>query len=137
MPTLFVLSISAVGGWKGPGQAHEAPVYDFDQSKLISECLQKADEVSRSACCRLGIVAGPVEQRLDMWTGMTHLGALLKIFPPGDRIDWMPAAKFSKILLEILASASHNSNEDDFLTLTEEREEALTSYTKTYYVVNL
>ena len=42
----------------------------YGQSKLIAECLlDKASEISgvRSAVCRVGIVAGPVEKELGMW----------------------------------------------------------------------
>ena len=56
----------------------EEPIYDlgvasqigYGQSKLISECLlDRAMKTSgvRSACCRVGIVAGPVEKKLGMW----------------------------------------------------------------------
>lgn len=71
-------SVAAVGGWTGSGEVPEAPIHDLDmaantgygQSKLIAECLlDKAAEISgvRSACCRVGIVAGPIEQQLGMW----------------------------------------------------------------------
>lgn len=67
-----------MGAWKDPCNVPEEPIYDlsvasnigYGQSKLISECLlDKAAEISgvRSACCRVGIVAGPVEKRLGMW----------------------------------------------------------------------
>ena len=42
----------------------------YGQSKLISECLlDQAAKISgvRSACCRVGIVAGPVEKRAGLW----------------------------------------------------------------------
>ena len=67
-----------MGAWKGHGNVPEEPIYNlnvasnigYGQSKLISECLlDKAAEISgvRSAYCRVGIVAGPVEKRLGMW----------------------------------------------------------------------
>lgn len=75
---LFISSVSAVGAWKVHGKVPEEPIYDlnvasnmgYGQSKLISECLlDKAAEISGvpSACCRVGIVAGPVEKRLGIW----------------------------------------------------------------------
>lgn len=75
---LFVSSVSAVGNWKGRSSVPEEPIYDltmaskmgYGQSKLISECLlDQASRISgaRSACCRVGIVAGPVEKRMGVW----------------------------------------------------------------------
>ena len=75
---LFVSSVASVGEWKGSSQVPEAPINDltaaanmgYGQSKLIAEnLLNKASEISgvRSAICRVGIVAGPVEQELGMW----------------------------------------------------------------------
>lgn len=71
-------SIAAVGGWNGPSSVPEAPIEDltaaaptgYGQSKLVAESLlNKAAKISgvRSACCRVGIVAGPIEQQLGMW----------------------------------------------------------------------
>ena len=75
---MFVSSVSAVGSWSGPGSAPEEAIHDmsaaapmgYGRSKLVAECL--LDEAARvsgvqSACCRVGIVAGPVESRLGMW----------------------------------------------------------------------
>ena len=67
-----------MGAWTGRGTVPEEPIYNFDvagelgygQSKLISECLlDQAAKISgvRSACCRVGIVAGPVEKKLGLW----------------------------------------------------------------------
>lgn len=75
---MFISSIAAVDGYSGPGSVPEAPVQDltaaskigYGQSKLIAECLlDKAAEISgvRSAVCRVGIVAGPVESQLGKW----------------------------------------------------------------------
>jgi len=75
---LFVSSIAAVGGYKGPGQVPESIIHDmtaaapmgYGQSKLIAECLlDMAAEISgvRTAVARVGIVAGPVEQQLGKW----------------------------------------------------------------------
>ena len=75
---LFVSSVAAVGGWNDSGKVPEQPFHDmnvasgigYGQSKLMSECLlDKATKISgvRSACCRVGIIAGPVEKKLGMW----------------------------------------------------------------------
>ena len=75
---LFVSSVAAVGGWDGGGKVPEEAFHDlsvasgigYGQSKLVSECLlDKATKISgvRSACCRVGIIAGPVEKKLGMW----------------------------------------------------------------------
>lgn len=81
---LFVSSVSAVGNWKGRKPVPEEPIYDlsvaskmgYGQSKLISECLlDKAGEISgvNSACCRVGIVAGPVEKRIGVWNRQEYI----------------------------------------------------------------
>lgn len=81
---LFVSSVSAVGAWKGPGPAPEEPMDDmsvaapmgYGRSKLVAECLlDEAARVSgvRSACCRVGIVAGPVGSRLGMWSKREYI----------------------------------------------------------------
>lgn len=70
-----VSSVASVGGWKGIDQVPETRIHDltaaanmdYGQSKLIAECLlDKASEISgvRSAICRVGMVAGPVEQQI-------------------------------------------------------------------------
>jgi nucleoside-diphosphate-sugar epimerase/aryl carrier-like protein len=75
---LYVSSVAAVGGLKSQGEIPESPIYDFSaasktgygQSKLVSELLldKAADRCGvRSACCRVGIVAGPVESKLGIW----------------------------------------------------------------------
>ena len=75
---MYVSSVSAVGGWNGHGIVPEEANYDFNvaskigygRSKLISECLlDTAAKTSsiRSACCRVGIVAGPVDKKWGMW----------------------------------------------------------------------
>ncbi|GAM40011.1 hypothetical protein TCE0_034f12025 [Talaromyces pinophilus] len=150
---LFVSSVAAVGGWTGFGEVPEAPIHDlnmaantgYGQSKLIAECLlDKAAEISgvRSACCRVGIVAGPVEQELGMWNkheyipsiiiSSVHLGAFPETFPSRDEIDWLPVDKLSKILLEVLASASQPviSQPGSLNTLEDD------PHTKVYHVVN-
>ncbi|PYI03852.1 acetyl-CoA synthetase-like protein [Aspergillus sclerotiicarbonarius CBS 121057] len=124
---MFISSVSAVGSWANPGPVPEEPIHDFHvasrmghgQSKLISECLlDQATRVSgvRSASCRVGIVAGPVEQALGLWNpqeyipsiiiSSPHLNAFPITFPSRDQIDWIPVDKASKILLEILSHAS-------------------------------
>lgn len=78
---MFVSSVSAVGSWSGSGSAPEEAIHDmcvaapmgYGRSKLVAESLlDAAARVSgvRSACCRVGIVAGPVGSRLGMWN--TH-----------------------------------------------------------------
>lgn len=70
---LFISSVSSVGSWTGEGSVPEQPMQDlsmasemgYGQSKLISEkILDEAARVSgvRSAVCRVGIIAGPVEK---------------------------------------------------------------------------
>ncbi len=67
-----------MGAWKGSGAVPEEPVHDLKvaseigcvQSKLISEyILDKAAEISgvRSAYCRVGIIAGPIEKNVGLW----------------------------------------------------------------------
>ncbi|KAL7626082.1 hypothetical protein AAE478_002852 [Parahypoxylon ruwenzoriense] len=134
---LFVSSVSSVGEWKkgsssSPGDfVPEAPISDlsvaarmgYGESKLVSECLlDRAAAISgvRSACCRVGIVAGPVERRLGLWNKHEYipsiiissqaLGVYPSTFPARDRVDWLPVDKLSKILLEILRSASSSSS---------------------------
>ncbi|KAI9700612.1 MAG: hypothetical protein M1836_001979 [Candelina mexicana] len=128
---LFVSSVASVGGWKGPEEIPEAPIHDltvaanmgYGQSKLIAEgLLNKASEISgvRSAICRVGIVAGPIKQELGMWNKSEYIPSIIvssaclnvfpKTFPSRDHIDWLPVDKLSKILVEILSSASHPSN---------------------------
>ena len=81
---LFISSVASVGGWKGSEEIPETPIQDltvaanmgYGQSKLIAECLlDKASEISgvRSAICRVGIVAGPVEQELGMWNKSEYI----------------------------------------------------------------
>lgn len=76
---LFVSSVSSVGAWNGSGTVPEEANHDFSvagdlgygQSKLISECLldQAAKQCGvRSACCRVGIIAGPVDNQLGLWS---------------------------------------------------------------------
>ncbi|KAK2603575.1 hypothetical protein QQS21_004255 [Conoideocrella luteorostrata] len=127
---LFLSSVAAVGGWRAHFNEHvpETPIYDlraaagtgYGQSKLIAECLlDRAAAVSgvRSASCRVGIIAGPVEKgELGFWStneyipsiivSSAHLGVFPRNFPSRDRVDWVPVDKLARILTEILASAS-------------------------------
>ena len=75
---MFISSVSAVGSWSATHDIPEEPIHDlhvaakmgYGQSKLVSELiLEKAAKMSgiQSICCRVGIVAGPVEQSLGMW----------------------------------------------------------------------
>ena len=81
---LFVSSVASVGGWKAHEEIPETPIDDltvaanmgYGQSKLIAEgLLNKASEISgvRSAICRVGIVAGPIEQELGMWNKREYI----------------------------------------------------------------
>lgn len=81
---LSVSSVSAVGAWRGPGPAPEEPMDDmsvaapmgYGRSKLVAECLlEEAARMSevQSACCRVGIVAGPVKSRLGMWNKREYI----------------------------------------------------------------
>jgi acyl-CoA synthetase (AMP-forming)/AMP-acid ligase II len=74
---MFISSVAAVGGWR-KGAVPEGPIWDlsasaptgYGQSKLIAECLlDEATRASgvRSAICRVGIVAGPVEREEGLW----------------------------------------------------------------------
>ncbi|KAI1126132.1 putative NRPS-like enzyme [Nemania abortiva] len=130
---LFVSSVSSVGGSKGEGPFPETSVTDlsmaahmgYGESKLVSECLLgKAATICgvRSATCRVGIVAGPVEKRQGVWNKHEYipsivvssraLGAFPRAFPGRDRIDWLPVDKVSKVLLDILRSASAEESGD-------------------------
>lgn len=130
---LFISSVSAVGSWNRHGNVPEEPIFDlsvasnmgYGQSKLISECLlDEAAAISgvRSACCRVGIVAGPVEKDLGMWNkheyipsiiiSSAYLGTFPATFPSRDRIDWLPVDKLSNILIEILVSSCTTAPQD-------------------------
>jgi nucleoside-diphosphate-sugar epimerase len=131
---LFVSSVAAVGQWD-KGKAPEKSVHDlqaasmgYGQSKLIAECLlNKAATFSgvRSSCCRVGIIAGPVEKRgvwnrheyipsvsclcwdallkrMQVIISSAHLGVFPATFPSRDKVDWLPVDKVSDVLLEIL-----------------------------------
>ncbi|KAL3480023.1 L-aminoadipate-semialdehyde dehydrogenase [Aspergillus californicus] len=149
---MFISSISAVGSWNADRPVPEEPVHRFaaaaktgyGQSKLLSECLlDKATKVSgvRSACCRVGIVAGPVdhpgqwkpsEYIPSIFISSAHLKAFPITFPSRDRIDWIPANKLAGILLDILHHASEPKNSSSRSDL--EPPEANT--TSCYNVVN-
>ncbi|OTB03015.1 hypothetical protein M426DRAFT_74313 [Hypoxylon sp. CI-4A] len=124
---MFISSVSAVGSWNDVGPVPEQPFPELDmaskagygQSKLLAESiLGKAATVSgvRSAICRVGIIAGPVEQELGLWNkheyipsiilSSAHIGAFPATFPSRDCIDWLPVDKLSVALLEILATSS-------------------------------
>ncbi|KAL4904331.1 hypothetical protein BDW74DRAFT_168379 [Aspergillus multicolor] len=141
----FISSVSAVGSWDSPRPVPEEPIHDYQvaanmgygQSKLISECLlDKAAKVSgvRSACCRVGIVAGPIEQPLGLWNpneyipsifiSSAHMKTFPISFPSRDRLDWIPVDKLSKILLEILRYS------------TEPTKTQSSSRTHVYHVIN-
>ncbi|KAI1097411.1 acetyl-CoA synthetase-like protein [Jackrogersella minutella] len=144
---MFISSVSAVDSWDGAGPVPEQafPKLDmagktgYGQSKLIAETmLEKSGRLSgvRSASCRVGIVAGPVEREQGMWNkheyipsiiiSSVHLGIFPTTFPSRDRIDWLPVDKLSRILLEILVSSCNVSE------LTGHTAEA----SQVYHVVN-
>ena len=88
---LFVSSVASVGGWRGSEEIPEIPIDDltvaanmgYGQSKLIAECLlDKASRISgvRSAICRVGIVAGPIEQVLGMWNTSEYIPSVITCF---------------------------------------------------------
>ncbi|KAM5465132.1 putative secondary metabolism biosynthetic enzyme [Microsporum ferrugineum] len=129
---LFVSSVSAVGSWEDVDSVPEEPVHNlnmastmgYGQSKLISECiLDRAARVSgvRSACCRIGIIAGPVERKLGMWNrheyipsiviSSAHLKTFPGMFPSRDRVDWLPVDKLATILVEILTFSCASQQE--------------------------
>ncbi|KAL8960571.1 MAG: hypothetical protein Q9193_002747 [Seirophora villosa] len=131
---LFVSSVSSVGAWRGPGAVPEEPIDDFSvagdlgygQSKLVSECLldRAAKKYGvRSACCRVGIIAGPVESHLGLWSKHEYipsifvssatLGIFPVTFPSRERIDWLPVDKLSNVLVEILISSSKGARNSD------------------------
>ena len=58
-----------------------------------------------------------------------HLGVFPETFPSRDHIDWLPVDKLSKILVEILYSASNP-------TIGEESTTTTPAGTKTFHVVN-
>lgn len=67
-----------------------------------------------------------------------YLNVFPETFPSRDHIDWLPVDKLSKILVEILSSASHPSNRQE---LSDEEDSdpldrAGTVGTKMYHVVN-
>lgn len=176
---LFVSSVASVGGWKGLEEIPETPIHDltvaanmgYGQSKLIAEnLLDKASEISgvRSAICRVGIVAGPIERELGMWNkseyipsvsrslcgsivitspflillqiivSSAYLNVFPETFPSRDHIDWLPVDKLSKILVEILSSASHYSDEQGLpdKEASDSSNRAGAVATKMYHVVN-
>lgn len=84
---MFISSVSSVGGWTGEDPVTEQPIFDlsvannmgYGQSKLISErLLDEAARVSgvRSAVCRVGIIAGPVEKRRGTWNKHEYIPAV-------------------------------------------------------------
>ncbi|CAO1601145.1 hypothetical protein XANCAGTX0491_004809 [Xanthoria calcicola] len=131
---LFVSSVSSVGAWSGPGTVPEEVNHDFNvagelgygQSKLISECLldQAAKQCGvRSACCRVGIIAGPVDKQLGLWSKHEYipsivvssvtLGVFPVTFPARERIDWLPVDRVSHVLVEILVSSTKSTPKGD------------------------
>ncbi len=57
----------------------------YSQSKLIAEgLLDKASEISgvRSAICRVGIVAGPIEPESGMWNKYEYIPSVGRCLVP-------------------------------------------------------
>ena len=67
-----------------------------------------------------------------------YLNVFPKTFPSRDHIDWLPVDKLSKILLEILSSASHPSNRQELRDeeVSDPLDRAGAVGTKMYHVVN-
>lgn len=120
---LFVSSVSAVGGWKGRTPVPEKPIYDlsvagemgYGQSKLISELLlDQAAKIAgvRSACCRVGVVAGPVERMAGAWNrheyipSVSIVSQLLLFFPRSDQLN-LPSANIKKKDHHIFLGSAH------------------------------
>ena len=75
---------------------------------------------------------------LQIIVSSAYLNVFPETFPSRDHIDWLPVDKLSKILVEILSSASHPSNRQE---LSDEEDSdpldrAGTVGTKMYHVVN-
>lgn len=75
---------------------------------------------------------------LQILVSSAYLNVFPKTFPSRDHIDWLPVDKLSKILVEILSSASHPSNRGELPD--EEVSDPLNRVgaveTKMYHVVN-
>ena len=75
---------------------------------------------------------------LQIIVSSAYLNVFPETFPSRDHIDWLPVDKLSKILVEILASASHPSNRrglpDEEVSDPLDRGGAVG--TKVYHVVN-
>ena len=67
-----------------------------------------------------------------------YLNVFPKTFPSRDHIDWLPVDKLSKILVEILSSASHPSNRQELPDeeVSDPLDRAGAVRTKIYHVVN-
>lgn len=129
-PLLFFLSsVAAVGNWGAiPGARETVPeeiVEDFKiarggygQSKLVSELLlAEASRTGglRTAVCRIGQVAGPVDHGANgKWpdhewvpslvASSKYLGILPETLGPVENVDWVPVDRLTIILLELLFS---------------------------------
>lgn len=133
--------------WVSETTVHEgdfagaAAATGYGRSKLVAECLlaRAAERAGvRAATCRVGIVAGPVERgggTGGVWNvreyipsvvvSSAYLGVFPATFPSRDRVDWIPVDRLSRILVEILWSASQQDDNDS---------SSLSS--KTFHVVN-
>ena len=111
--------MAAVGRWDGSGKVPEEAFHDlsvasgigYGQSKLVSECLlDKATKISgvRSACCRVGIIAGPVEQKLGMWNKHEYIPSV-SLYP--HLCSLLPIPEVFELIprLKIMVSSAHLS----------------------------
>lgn len=75
---------------------------------------------------------------LQIIVSSAYLNVFPETFPSRDHIDWLPVDKLSKILLEILSSASHPSNRHGFGNeeISYQLDRAGVVGTKMYHVVN-
>ena len=75
---------------------------------------------------------------LQIIVSSAYLNVFPKTFPSRDHIDWLPVDKLSKILVEILSSASSPSNrqEPTDVEVSDPSDRTGTVGTKMYHVVN-
>ncbi|KAK1992606.1 thioester reductase domain-containing protein [Colletotrichum falcatum] len=125
VPVVFVSSIGAVDGWRGPGSVPEERLDDlslpgtgYGRSKLVASLI--LDEAARrsgvpTAVVRVGQVAGPASRR-GVWNrhewlptivaSSKHLGVL-----PGDlgamtTVNWTPVEGIANLVLEVAGVAA-------------------------------
>ena len=126
----FISSISAVMDWNlhHPGVVPERIISDFSapapmgygRSKYVSELLlynASKNAFVPSAICRVGQVAGPVEESHNhgIWNkhewlpsliaSSKHLGKIPDSLGPNDAIDWIPVDILSRIIIQLLSAS--------------------------------